>query len=134
DMVIIPIGGGGLVSGIGNYFKEAKPEITIVGVEPEGAPSMKAALAHGGPVTLDQINRFVDGAAVKRIGDLTYRYGHDLLEGAQAIPEGKICTTILEPYNKDGIVAEPAGALAVAALDSCADHSKGKKVVCIVSG
>jgi len=134
DMVIIPIGGGGLVSGIGNYFKEAKPEITIVGVEPEGAPSMKAALAHGGPVTLDQINRFVDGAAVKRIGDLTYRYGHELLEEVQLIPEGKICTTILELYNKDAIVAEPAGALAVAALDSYADHIKGKKVVCIVSG
>ena len=134
DIVMIPIGGGGLVSGIGNYFRETKPEITIIGVEPEGAPSMKAALAHGGPVTLNEINRFVDGAAVKRIGDLTYRYAHELLADVQLVPEGKICTTILELYNKDAIVAEPAGALAVAALDSYADHIKGKKVVCIVSG
>ncbi|HWK99229.1 MAG TPA: threonine ammonia-lyase IlvA [Parapedobacter sp.] len=134
DMVIIPIGGGGLVSGIGNYFKEAKPEITLFGVEPQGAPSMKAALANGGPITLGEINRFVDGAAVKRVGDLTYRYGSELLDDVQLIPEGKICTTILELYNKDAIVAEPAGALAVAALDVYADQIRGKKVVCIVSG
>lgn len=134
DTIIIPIGGGGLVSGVGNYFKEAKPEIVILGAEPEGAPSMKAALAHGGPITLDEINRFVDGAAVKRIGDLTFRYGSELLDDIQLIPEGKICTTILELYNKDAIVAEPAGALAVAALDSYASQIKDKKVVCIVSG
>ena len=95
---------------------------------------MKAALANGGPVTLDEINRFVDGAAVKRIGDLTYRYGGALLDDVQLIPEGKICTTILELYNKDAIVAEPAGALAVAALDAYAEQIKGKKVVCVVSG
>ncbi|WP_262246773.1 threonine ammonia-lyase IlvA [Parapedobacter soli] len=134
DMVIVPIGGGGLVSGIGNYLKEARPETAILGVEPEGAASMKAALAHGGPITLDEINRFVDGAAVKRIGDLTYRYARELLDDVKPIPEGKICTTILELYNKDAIVAEPAGALAVAALDAYADRIKGKKVVCVVSG
>ncbi|MGV3762892.1 threonine ammonia-lyase IlvA [Parapedobacter sp.] len=134
DMVIVPIGGGGLVAGIGNYFKETKPEIAILGAEPEGAPSMKAALANGGPITLDEINRFVDGAAVKRIGDLTYRYGSMLLGDVQLIPEGKICTTILELYNKDAIVAEPAGALSVAALDAYAEQIRGKKVVCIVSG
>ncbi|MFB2120967.1 threonine ammonia-lyase IlvA [Parapedobacter sp. 2B3] len=134
DVVIVPIGGGGLVSGIGNYFKETKPEIVVVGVEPEGAPSMKAALAHGGPITLNEINRFVDGAAVKRIGDLTYRYARELLADVLLVPEGKICTTILELYNKDAIVAEPAGALAVAALDAYADQIRGKKVACIVSG
>lgn len=134
DMVIIPIGGGGLVSGIGNYFKETKPEIAILGVEPQGAPSMKAALANGGPITLGEINRFVDGAAVKRIGDLTYRYGSTLLDDVKLIPEGKICTTILELYNRDAIVAEPAGALAVAALGAYADQIREKKVVCIVSG
>ncbi len=134
DVVIVPIGGGGLVSGIGNYFKATKPEIVVVGVEPEGAPSMKAALAHGGPITLNEINRFVDGAAVKRIGDLTYRYARELLADVLLVPEGKICTTILELYNKDAIVAEPAGALAVAALDAYADQIRGKKVVCIVSG
>ncbi len=134
DIVIVPIGGGGLISGLGNYFKETKAQITVLGVEPEGAPSMKAALANGGPITLDEINRFVDGAAVKRIGDLTYRYGSALLNDVQLIPEGKICTTILELYNKDAIVAEPAGALAVAALDAYADQIRGQKVVCIVSG
>lgn len=134
DTIIIPIGGGGLVSGVGNYVKAAKPEIVILGAEPEGAPAMKAALAHGGPITLDEMNRFVDGAAVKRIGDLTFRYGSKLLSDIQLIPEGKICTAILELYNKDAIVAEPAGALAVAALDAYAGQIKGKKVVCIVSG
>ncbi|MGK6350091.1 threonine ammonia-lyase IlvA [Parapedobacter sp. DT-150] len=134
DLVIIPIGGGGLVSGVGSYCKETNPGITIYGVEPEGAPSMKAALAHGGPVTLGEINRFVDGAAVKRIGDLTYQYGKEVLDDVRLIPEGRICTTILELYNKDAIVAEPAGALAVAALDFYADEIKGRKVVCIVSG
>ena len=134
DVVIIPIGGGGLASGAGSYLKQTKPDITIYGVEPEGAPSMKMALAHGGPVTLGEINRFVDGAAVKRVGDLTYRSCKDLLDDVRLIPEGKICTTILELYNKDAIVAEPAGALAVAALDFYRDEIKGKNVVCILSG
>lgn len=134
DIIIIPIGGGGLLSGVGHYSREAKPGITIYGVEPQGAPSMKAALEYGGPITLAEINRFVDGAAVKRIGDLTYRHSKVLLTDVQLVPEGKICTTILELYNKDAIVAEPAGALAVAALDFYVDEIKGKKVVCIVSG
>ncbi len=134
DIVIIPIGGGGLAAGAGTYLKQVKPDIRIYGVEPAGAPSMKTALEQGGPVTLPEINRFVDGAAVKRIGDLTYRYCSKLLDDMHLIPEGKICTTILELYNKEAIVAEPAGALAVAALDFYKDEIKGKKVVCIVSG
>lgn len=134
DIVIAPIGGGGLAAGIGRYLKAVKPEITLYGVEPAGAPSMKTALQQGGPVTLNDINRFVDGAAVKRIGDLTYQYGSKLLDDVRLIPEGKICTTILELYNKDAIVAEPAGALAVAALDFYREEIKGKNVVCIVSG
>src|SRR5690606_36557297 len=105
----IPIGGGGLAAGAGTYLKEKKPGICIYGVEPNGAPSMKTALEHGGPVTLAEINRFVDGAAVKRIGDLTYQYCSKLLDDVHLIPEVKICTTILELYNKDAIVAEPAG-------------------------
>src|SRR5690606_30443878 len=105
DIVIIPIGGGGLAAGAGTYLKEKKPGIRIYGVEPDGAPSMKTALERGGPVTLAEINRFVDGAAVKRIGDLTYHYCSKLLDDMHLIPEGKICTTILELYNKDAIVA-----------------------------
>ncbi|MFC3198834.1 threonine ammonia-lyase IlvA [Parapedobacter deserti] len=134
DVVIIPIGGGGLAAGTGTCLKQTKPDITLYGVEPEGAPSMKAALINGGPVTLNEINRFVDGAAVKRIGELTYRYCKDLLDDVRLVPEGKICTTILELYNKDAIVVEPAGALSVAALDFYSDEIKGKKVVCILSG
>jgi len=134
DAVIIPIGGGGLSSGLGYHFKKASPQTKLYGVEPEGAPSMQAALAHGGPIELDQINKFVDGAAVKKIGQLTYDISSQLLDSVKSIPEGKICTTILELYNKDAIVAEPAGALAIAALEFHKEEIKGKKVVCVVSG
>lgn len=134
DVVILPIGGGGLAAGVAAYLRETVPGIQLYGVEPQGAASMKAALAHGAPVMLNEINRFVDGAAVKRIGNLTYQYCSQLLDDVQPIPEGKICTTILELYNKDAIVAEPAGALAIAALDFYQPKIRGKKVVCILSG
>jgi threonine dehydratase len=134
DVVIMPIGGGGLASGVGSYFKHVKPEISLIGVEPEGAPSMNQALKNGSPVTLEYIDRFVDGAAVKRVGNLTFEYCSELLDQMLLIPEGKICTTILKLYNEDAIVVEPAGALAVAALDQLKDTIEGKTVVCIVSG
>ncbi|MET1057484.1 MAG: threonine ammonia-lyase IlvA [Pedobacter sp.] len=134
DVVIMPIGGGGLASGVGSYFKHVKPEISLIGVEPEGAPSMNQALKNGSPVTLEYIDRFVDGAAVKRVGNLTFEYCSELLDQMLLIPEGKICTTILKLYNEDAIVVEPAGALAVAALDQLRDTIAGKTVVCIVSG
>jgi threonine dehydratase len=134
DVVIMPIGGGGLASGVGSYFRHMKPEITLIGVEPEGAPSMNQALKNGSPVTLEYIDRFVDGAAVKRVGNLTFEYCSELLDQMLLVPEGKICTTILKLYNEDAIVVEPAGALAVAALDQLKDTIAGKTVVCIVSG
>jgi len=134
EVVILPIGGGGLASGVSYYLHAQNPAIQLWGVEPEGAPSMKMALNQKHPVTLDSINRFVDGAAVKRVGELTYRYCQELLDEMALVPEGKICTTILRLYNEDAIVAEPAGALSVAALDLFKDRIKGKKVVCIVSG
>ena len=134
DVVIMPIGGGGLASGVGSYLKHIKPEVKLIGVEPEGAPSMNQALKNGSPVTLDYIDRFVDGAAVKRVGNLTFEYCSELLDQMLLIPEGKICTTILKLYNEDAIVVEPAGALAVAALDQLRDTIAGKTVVCIVSG
>jgi len=134
DVVIMPIGGGGLASGVGSYFKHVNPAISLIGVEPEGAPSMNQALKNGSPVTLEYIDRFVDGAAVKRVGNLTFEYCSELLDQMLLIPEGKICTTILKLYNEDAIVVEPAGALAVAALDQLKDTIKGKTVVCIVSG
>jgi threonine dehydratase len=133
DVVVMPIGGGGLASGVGSYLKNLKPNVQLIGVEPEGAPSMKLAMANGSPIILDEIDRFVDGAAVKRVGNLTYQYCTELLDQMLLIPEGKICTTILKLYNEDAIVVEPAGALAVASLDQLKDI-EGKNVVCIVSG
>ncbi|MCD0488399.1 threonine ammonia-lyase IlvA [Pedobacter sp. MC2016-14] len=134
DVIIVPIGGGGLASGVGSYLKNVKPAIEVIGVEPEGAPSMQNALKNGSPVTLEYIDRFVDGAAVKRVGALTFEYCSELLDQMLLIPEGKICTTILQLYNEDAIVVEPAGALAVASLDQLQDTIIGKKVVCVVSG
>ncbi|MDB5116603.1 MAG: threonine dehydratase [Mucilaginibacter sp.] len=134
EVVIMPIGGGGLAAGTGSYLKEHNPNILIIGVEPEGAPSMLKAFEHGGPVTLPEINRFVDGASVKRVGNLTYELCKQVLDGIKLVPEGKVCTTILKLYNEDAIVAEPAGALSVAALDLCKDQIAGKKVVCVISG
>ena len=134
DYIFIPIGGGGLSSGVGSYFKIFSPQTKVIGLEPEGAPSMLAALRAGKPVTLEQIERFVDGAAVKRVGDLTYSICKEVLDDMRLVPEGKICTTILRLYNEDAIVVEPAGAMSIAALDQFAEQIKGKNVVCIVSG
>ncbi|WP_256007187.1 MULTISPECIES: threonine ammonia-lyase IlvA [Pedobacter] len=134
DVIVMPVGGGGLASGVGSYIKGVKPDVKLIGVEPEGAPSMKLALESGAPVLLDDIDRFVDGAAVKRVGNLTFSYCAQLLDQMLLVPEGRVCTTILKLYNEDAIVVEPAGALAVASLDYIKDDIKGKTVVCIVSG
>jgi len=134
DFLFVPVGGGGLAAGLGTYFKTYSPNTRIIGVEPEGAPSMLRALENGGPVTLDEIERFVDGAAVKRVGTLNYEICKDVLDKMHLVPEGKVCSTILKLYNEDAIVVEPAGALSIAALDDYADAIKGKTVVCIVSG
>jgi threonine dehydratase len=134
DVVVLPIGGGGLASGVGSYLKNIKPSVQLIGVEPEGAPSMKHAFTQGTPVTLDYIDRFVDGAAVKRVGALNFQYCQELLDQMLLVPEGKICTTILKLYNEDAIVVEPAGALAVAALDQITATIENKTVVCIISG
>jgi len=106
----------------------------VIGIEPEGAPSMKEAFRNGHPVTLDHIDRFVDGAAVKRVGDLTFGICSLVLDDMDVVAEGKICSTILKLYNEDAIVVEPAGALSIAALDDYAEEIKGKTVVCVVSG
>jgi threonine dehydratase len=134
EVVIMPVGGGGLAAGAGSYFKQQNPDILLIGVEPEGAPSMVGAFENKGPVTLNQIDRFVDGAAVKRVGSLTYQLCSEVLDDMLLVPEGKVCTTILKLYNEDAIVVEPAGALSVAVLDLCKEQIKGKKVVCVISG
>lgn len=134
DYIFLPVGGGGLSAGVGAYFKSHAPETKIIGLEPEGAPSMLTAIKAGKPVKLDQIDSFVDGAAVKRVGDVTFEICNQVLDEMHLVPEGKICSTILKLYNEEAIVVEPAGALSVAALDDYADQIKGKKIVCVVSG
>jgi len=134
DFIFLPVGGGGLSAGVGAYFKTYAPATKIIGVEPEGAPSMLTAIKAGQPVKLDNIDSFVDGAAVKRVGDATFEICKQVIDDMHLIPEGKICSTILKLYNEEAIVVEPAGAISVAALDDYADQIKGKKIVCIVSG
>lgn len=134
DYLFVPLGGGGLTAGVGSYFKQLSPETKIVGVEPEGAPSMTAALKAKHVVTLDKIDKFVDGAAVKRVGDLNYKICSQLLDDMVVIPEGKVCSTIIKLYNEEAIVVEPAGALSTSVLDLYKDKIKGKTVVCVVSG
>lgn len=135
DILIVSVGGGGLSAGVASYVKAVSPDTYIIGVEPEGAPSMTRSLEAGEVVTVDEIEKFVDGAAVKRVGDLTYAIGKDLIDEVMLVPEGRACTTILDLYNEHAIVAEPAGALPVAALSAIdPERLKGKNVVCVVSG
>ena len=134
DYIFVPIGGGGLASGLGAYIKAVSPETKIIGVEPAGAPCMKTAIEKGEVIELEQIDKFVDGAAVKKAGALTYNVCKEVLDDIVVVPEGAVCTTIIQMYNKSAIVVEPAGALSSAALRFYADKIKGKKVACIVSG
>ncbi len=134
DYIFVPIGGGGLASGIGAYVKQISPETKIIGVEPAGAAGMNASIKAGKVVELDTIDKFVDGAAVKKVGNYTFDICKKVLDDIVIVPEGAVCSSILELYNKSAIVVEPAGALAVAALRLYADKIKGKNVVCVVSG
>jgi threonine dehydratase len=134
DYVFVPVGGGGLAAGLSSVFRILSPHTMIIGVEPTGAPSMKQALEKGEPVHLDRINKFVDGAAVQKVGSYTFDICKENLSDMLLVDEGKICQVILSLYNKDAIVIEPAGALSVGALDQYADKIKGKNVVCIISG
>ncbi|MEK3889341.1 threonine ammonia-lyase IlvA [Bacillus sp. FSL K6-3431] len=134
DFVFGSIGGGGLMSGISTYIKNVSPHTRMIGVEPAGAGSMKAAFENKGVFALDAIDKFVDGAAVKCVGQNNYDICRKYLDDIVLVPEGKVCTTILDLYNKHAIIAEPAGALPIAALDFYKDEIKGKSVVCVISG
>ena len=134
DYLFLPVGGGGVASGVSSVFKALSPKTKIIGVEPEGAPSMSTSLANGVNTTLDEVEKFVDGASVKRVGDLNFHICKKNLNQMATVHEGKICQTILDMYNQDAIVVEPAGAMTVAALDDCSEEIRGKNVVCLVSG
>jgi threonine dehydratase len=134
DYIFVPVGGGGLVSGLGAYIKQITPETKIIGVEPAGAPAMQQAMEKGVVVELPEIDKFVDGAAVQKVGNITLPICQRVLDDLVLVPEGKVCTKILELYNYDAIVVEPAGALSIAALDFYAEQIIGKNVVCILSG
>jgi len=134
DYIFVPVGGGGLASGISSVFKTLSPKTKIIGVEPAGAPSMKTAFEQNKNVCLENIDKFVDGAAVQQVGDITFKICKENLDAIITVDEGKVCQTILDLYNKDAFVVEPAGALTIAALDTFADEIKGKNVVCVISG
>ncbi len=135
DFILVPVGGGGLVAGISSVFADISPETKIVGVEPTGAPSMTEALKNGAPIELNHIDKFVDGASVKRVGNLNFEICKNKLSKMLLVDEGKICGTILQLYNEFGIVVEPAGALTVSALEQLnPEEIKDKTIVLIVSG
>ncbi|HEY6144426.1 MAG TPA: threonine ammonia-lyase IlvA [Flavobacterium sp.] len=134
DYVLVPIGGGGLAAGLSEVFRHLSPHTKIIGVEPQGAPSMKTSIDNNKNTALTTIDKFVDGAAVKQVGDITFEICRKNLDDIILVPEGKVCTTILRLYNEEAMVVEPAGALTIAALDFYKDKIKGKNVVCVVSG
>ena len=135
DTIVVPVGGGGLISGITSYVADMAPQTRVVGMEPEGAASLRAAFDHGGPVTLEEVDPFVDGAAVKRLGALPYEILQANRErlSFDTVSEGAVCTDLLNLYQNEGIIAEPAGALSVAGLHQL-DLEPGSTVVCVVSG
>lgn len=134
DYILVPVGGGGLISGIISVFRELSPKTKIIAVEPEGAPSLKVSLERGENTELPEIDKFVDGAAVKKMGDLPFSICKGSVDEVVVVPEGKICTILLQLYNEKAIVAEPAGALSVAALDLVSEKIRGKIAVCVISG
>lgn len=134
DAVLVPVGGGGLISGVSTYIKEIQPTIEVIGVEANGARSMKAAFEAGGPVKLKEIDKFADGIAVQKVGASTYEVTQKNVQNLIGVDEGLISETIIDLYSKQGIVAEPAGAASVAALEVLSEFIKGKTICCIISG
>ncbi len=132
--IFMSVGGGGLVSGVGSYMKNISPDTQVIGVEPQGAPSMQAALKQQKVVKLDKVDKFVDGASVQQVGNLTFEIAKEVIDDIAIVPEGKVCSTLIDLYNENAIVAEPAGAMPIAALDQYREQIIGKNVVCIVSG
>jgi threonine dehydratase len=134
DVLVVPVGGGGLIAGVTTWLAARHPGVRVVGVEPAGAASMAAALAAGKPVTLPHVDSFVDGAAVRRVGDVTLPLVEASGVEMTSVPEGLVCSEMLELYQTDGLIAEPAGALSAAALGHGVQVRPGETVVCLLSG
>ena len=134
DYLLLPVGGGGLSAGVGTVFSTLSPQTKVIGIEPKGAPAMFTSIRNGHNTMLDHIDKFVDGAAVQRVGDINYQLCKEIFERVELVDEGKICTTVLELYNEEGVIVEPAGALATASLQQLNPQLKGKNVVVMVSG
>lgn len=134
DSILVPVGGGGLISGVATYFKDVVPDTEIIGVEASGARSMKAAFSKGHPVKLEKIDKFADGIAVQKVGLKTYEVARKTVDRLIGVDEGLISETLIDMYSKQGIIAEPAGAASIAALEVLKDEIQGKTLVCIISG
>ena len=134
DYILVPIGGGGLISGVLHVFKTLSPQTKVIGIEPEGAPAMQESLSNGKNMELNEIDPFVDGAAVRKVGDDAFTLCKTYLDKLVLVSEGKICQSILKLYNKEAIVVEPAGAMSTASLKMITDEVKGKNVVCLICG
>lgn len=134
DYLFLPVGGGGLAAGVSSIFKVLSPHTKIIGVEPEGAPSMSISIENGFNTKIENIDKFIDGASVQKVGDLNFKICKNNLDSMVTVHEGKVCQTILDLYNKNAIVVEPAGALTTAILDQFSAKIKGKNVVCLISG
>ena len=134
DYLIIPIGGGGLISGIITVFKELSPKTKIIGVEAKGAPAMFKSIGKNKIIELNKIDNFVDGVSIRKIGNIPFEICKDNLDDLLLVPEGKVCQTILDLYNKDGIVAEPAGAIGISALEMYHEKFTNKNVGVLICG
>ena len=134
DYILVPIGGGGLISGVLHVFKTLSPQTKVIGIEPEGAPAMQQSLSNGKNMELNEIDPFVDGAAVRKVGDDAFTLCKTYLDKLVLVSEGKICQSILKLYNKEAIVVEPAGAMSTASLKMISGEIKGKNVVCLICG
>ena len=134
DYLFLPVGGGGLASGVSSVFKKLSPETKVIGVEPLGAPSMSTSIKNQLNTKIEKVDKFVDGASVQKVGDLNFQICKENLDEMVTVHEGRICQLILDLYNKNAIVVEPAGALTTAVLDQFEDKIKGKNIVCLISG
>src|SRR5713101_4632289 len=132
--VIVPIGGGGLASGVASYLKERSRTVVVIGAEPAGSPSMYESLKQGRIVTLDEMHTFVDGAAVRKTGQRTFDLCRRYVARVVLVPEGRICTTMIDLFLNDATITEPAGALSLSALTDAAEEIRDKTVVCVISG